>query len=165
MTQKLAGGLPDRRILQTVPFERDPLSKRYDATTGRLLGRAYSQPGRWVYTTVPRPKPGPRTLAWLRRLGIQLDPIDSGGLTRYERAYQRSLYYVHNGGGDGARNGVWSLQRQWGPVTVKGRMLGVRAGAPKDARLAVNRNRGDAWYRNPELQSGGIGSVKQRFPA
>jgi hypothetical protein len=148
-----------------VQFERDPLSKRYDATTGRLLGRAYSQPGRWVYTTVPRPQPGPRTRDWLRKLGIRLDAVDAGGLTSYERAYQRSLYWVHNGGGNGQRNLVWSIQRQWGPVTARGRMLGVRAGQPKDARLAVNRDRPNAWYRNPDLQSGGIGSTKQRFPA
>jgi hypothetical protein len=148
-----------------VVFQRIPPSEKYDRTTGALLGRAYAQPGRWIYTTVPRPRPGPKTGQWLRSLGIQLDTVDAGGLTTYERAFERSLWYVHNDGANGRRNAVWSLQRQWGPVTAKGRMLGIRVGNPKDARAAVNRRRDTAWYRNAHLQSGGLGSVKQRFEA
>lgn len=144
-------------------FARDPLSERYDVTAARLLGRAYARPGEWVYTEVVRPRPGPRTAGWLRSLGILLDITDDGGLTAYERAYQRALYYVHNGGGNGRRNQRWSLQREWGPSSATGRLLGIRVGNPADARRAVNRKPREAWYRNPELRSGGTGSTLQRF--
>lgn len=145
-------------------YERDPLSARYDDATGRLLGRAYSAPGTWVYVAVPRPGSAPRMAAWLRSHGISLDSTDAGGLTSYERAYQRSLYWVHNGGGSGRRNQVWSLQRRWGPETPRGRMLGVRVSSPAAARRAVNRKpKREQWTANPELQSGAAGSPKQRF--
>jgi len=145
-------------------FERIQPSPRYDATTGRLLGRAYAAPGRWVYTTVPRPRPGPRTAAWLRAQGIALDLVDSGGLTTYERAFERSLWYVHNGGAGGARNQVWSLRRQWGPVTTRGRMIGIRVQSVAEGAAAWRRmNRSERWTGNPRLQSGGLGSSKQRF--
>lgn len=145
-------------------YERDPMSVRYDPAAGRLLGRAYARPGSWVTTEIKRPDPGPRTREWLREQGINLFLTDAGGLTTYERAFQRSLYYSHHGGG-GRVNPVWSLQRQWGNLTPAGRLLQVRVGPAADGRLAVRRHRGQAWVAHPELQSGGIGSPKQRFPA
>lgn len=146
-------------------YERDPLSVRYDGAAGGLLGRALRTPGRWVYYDVARPKPGPRTLAWLRSHGIVLDRLDSGGLTAYERAFQRSLYWnAKQLGISVTRSPSYSLQREWGPVTARGRMLGVRMSTPKQARLAVARKpKGEQWYRNRDQQSGGIGSTKQRF--
>lgn len=146
-------------------YQRDPLSVRYDATVGRLLGRAIRSPGRWVYDEVARPKPGPRALAWLRQHGITLDRLDDGGLTAYERAYQRALYWnAKQLGISVTRSPAYSLQREWGPVTARGRMLGVRLSTPKQARLAVQRKpRGEQWWRNPDQQSGGVGSTKRRY--
>lgn len=145
-------------------FERDPLSVLYDTATGGLLGRAYAAPGTWVYAAVPRPALGAGATAWLRATGVDLGATDSGGLTTWERAYQRSLYWVHNGGGNGNRNAVWSIQREWGPVTARGRLLGVRASDPAVARRALNRKpRSQAWWATPELRSGGLGSGRERF--
>lgn len=141
-----------------MPFERDPLSVRYDPTAGALIGRAIAARGTWVYTTVARPAAGPRTREWLRAHGIALDAIDEGGLTAYERAYQRSLYWTMAG------NPRWSLQRDWGPVTSRGRMLAVRITPPAAARAAVQRMpASEQWWRNPDQQSGGVGSTKRRF--
>lgn len=148
----------------SVPFERDPLSVRYDAAAGRLIGEAISKPGAWVVRAVARPGDQGRAGAWLARMGIRLDSTDAGGLTAYERAYQRSMYYVLNGGGGGRKNPAWSLQRQWGAQTNRGRLLAVRVSRPDVARRAVRRKpRSEQWYRNPDLQSGGQGSPKQRF--
>jgi hypothetical protein len=122
--------------------------------------------GQWVFREVKRPKPGPKTLQWLRAHGIVLTGEDSGGLARHERACQRALYWVLNGGGNGARNPRWSMQREWGPYTATGRMLAIRLSDPKSARLAVQRlPKSEQWWRNAGQQSGGIGSTKQRFPA
>lgn len=146
-------------------YQRDPLSVRYDAMAGKLLGQAIRAPGRWQYLEVARPKPGPRTLAWLRQHGITLDRLDAGGLTSYERAFQRALYWnAKQLGISVTRSPTYSLQREWGPVTAKGRVLGVRLSTPKQARLAVARKpKGEQWWRNPDQQSGGMGSTKQRF--
>lgn len=146
-------------------YQRDPLSERYDAAAGKLLGQAIRAPGRWVYYDVARPKPGPRTREWLRQHGIRLDATDAGGLTSYERAFQRSLYWnAKQLGISVTRSPSLSLQREWGPVTARGRVLGIRMSDPKQARLAVGRKpRGEQWWRNPDQQSGGVGSTKQRF--
>lgn len=146
-------------------YERDPLSARYDAATGRLIGAAIARPGQWVVRAVPRPDTRrPTVVRWLARHGIRLDRTDAGGLTTWERAFQRSLYYVHNGGGNGRRNGSWSLQRRWGDTTSRGRLLAVRVSKPDVARRAVNRKpKAEQWWRNPELRSGGQGSTQQRF--
>lgn len=145
-------------------YARDPLSVRYDAMAGKLLGQAIRAPGRWQYTEVTRPRPGPRTAVWLRSHGIRLDALDSGGLTAYERAFQRALYWnAKRLGISVTRSPTYSLQREWGPVTARGRVLGVRLSTPKQARLAVQRKPREAWWRNPDQQSGGIGSTRQRF--
>lgn len=145
-------------------YQRDPMAERYDTAAGRLLGRAIGARGRWVSTVVTRPDPGPRTREWLRAHGINLFLIDDGGLASYERAFARSLYYVHNGG-HGERNPAWSLQIQWGTLTARGRVLHARVIRPKSARAWVARHPGTSWVRHPELGSGGIGSPRQRFPA
>lgn len=146
-------------------YQRDPLSVRYDAMAGRLLGQAIARPGRWVYTEITRPKPGPRTITWLRQHGINLDRLDSGGLTAYERAYQRALYWnAKQLGISVTRSPSYSLQREWGPVTARGRVLGIRMSDPRQARLAVGRKpKAEQWWRNADQQSGGLGSPKQRF--
>jgi hypothetical protein len=146
-----------------MPFERDPLSVRYDAMAGGLLGRGMAQPGRWVYRSLPRPRPGPRTRRWLADRDITLSAIDEGGLTRYERAFTRALYYVHNGGANGRRNTVWSLQVRWGPPVPSGRLIGIRMSPPGQAQAANQRNPRGSWVRHERLQSGGMGSTKARF--
>ena len=148
-----------------MPYERDPLSVRYDAAAGKLLGKAIAAPGRWHYQEVTRPRPGPRTAAWLRSHGITLDRLDDGGLTSYARAFQRSLYWnAKQLGISVTRSPSLSLQREWGPVTARGRVLGVRLSDPRQARLAVGRKpKSEQWWRNREAQSGGMGSPKQRF--
>jgi hypothetical protein len=140
------------------------MAVRYDTAAGRMLGRAIGARGRWVSTVVTRPDPGPRTREWLRAHGISLFLIDDGGLATYERAFERSLYYNHNGGG-GNRNQAWSLQLQWGELTNRGRVLRARVIRPAEARAWVARHPRQSWVRNEDLQSGGIGSPKQRFPA
>jgi hypothetical protein len=112
---------------------------------------------------VTRPDPGPRTREWLRSHGLNLFLLDSGGLSVYERAFQRSLYYIHNGGGNGRRNPQWSMQREWGEETPRGRVLRIRMTSTEAAWRAVSampaRQR---WTSNPDLQSGGQGSPKAR---
>lgn len=148
-----------------MPYERDPLSVRYDAAAGRLLGRAIAARRAWVTTVVAAPSPGPRTREWLRARGITLMALDDGGLTAYERAFERSLWWNAKRLGisvSGASAGI--MQREWGPVTARGRQIGIRVGSARDGRLAVNRKpRSQQWTRNAELQSGGIGSPKRRF--
>lgn len=148
-----------------MPYERDPLSVRYDGMAANLLDEAAGKAGQWAYTEVKRPIPGPRTRQWLREHGIVLDATDSGGLTSYERAFQRSLYWnAKQRGISVSRTQTGSLQRDWGPVTARGRMLGIRISEPKAARLAVARKpAGEQWHRDTGQQSGGIGSPKQRF--
>jgi hypothetical protein len=141
------------------------MAARYDTAAGRMLGRAIAGRGRWVSTVVARPDPGPRTREWLRAHGINLFLVDAGGLSTYERAFARSLYYVHNGGGGGHRNGAWSLQLQWGELTPRGRVLRARVIRPAEARAWVARHPRQSWVRHENLQSGGVGSPKQRFPA
>lgn len=134
-----------------MPYERDPLSVRYDDAAGRLLGRAYAAPGTWQYSAIAEPAGG------------RYSATDAGGLKAFERAFQRSLYYVHNGGANGRRNRVWSLQREWGPVTEHGRLVGVRVSEVGTARRALARKPSTAWWKHPELRSGGQGAPGQRF--
>ena len=146
-------------------YERDPLSVRYDTQAGALLGRAIGARRQWVTTVVRTPTPGPKTREWLRAHGINLFSVDAGGLTSYERAFERSLWWNAKRLGisvSAASAGI--MQREWGPVTPRGRQIGIRVTAARDGRLAVNRKpQGEQWTRNAELQSGGIGSPKRRF--
>jgi hypothetical protein len=146
-------------------FARDPLSARYDSVTGRFLGRAIAAPGRWHYVAVSRPDPGPLTRQWLRGHGIMLDSTDPGGLTAYERAYLRSLYHVARE----LRISVplkdkprWSLQREWGPVTAQGRMLGIRLSSPSAARRAIRRKPAAQRYVNAPGFESQADPVKQK---
>lgn len=147
-------------------FTRDPLSARYDGLTGRFLGRALAAPGRWHYVAVTRPAAGPRTRTWLRAHGISLDATDSGGLTAYERAYLRSLYHVARELGISVPlkdNPKWSLQRDWGPVTPQGRMLGIRLSSPGAARRAVRRKpAAERYVNNPGFESMVGGPPRQK---
>src|SRR5215469_10178966 len=95
-------------------YRRTEPSPRYDGQASEQLGRAYAAPGTWHTSFLRRPRPGLKTTAWLLARGIRLFDVDSGGLALWQRAFQRSLYYCHNGGANGRRNPVWSLQVRWG---------------------------------------------------
>lgn len=148
-------------------YKPNPLSVRYEAAAGAFLGKAIADRGKWKTVVVARPSPGPRSRAWLRAHGIALDRLDAGGLTAYERAYQQALYRTAKRLGISVpfqRNPRWSLQREWGPVTARGRQLGIRVSPADAARRAVQRKpKGEQWWRNPELRSGGQGSGQERF--
>ena len=132
-----------------MPAERDPLSRRYDSATGALVGEAMAKQGRWVYRAVPRPSTrGARSRAWLAEHGIELDAVDPGGLTRYQRAYQRSLYHSAGELGISTPEGAWSLQREWGPLTRHGRLIGARISTKRAALRAVSKK--PAAVRNRE---------------
>ena len=152
-------------MLSSTAYQRTLLSDKYDTQAGRLLGRAISAQRQWVVDVVATPRPGPRTREWLRSRGISLFAVDEGGLTTYERAFERSLWWNAKRLGiskTAATAGI--MARRWGPVTPRGRQIAIMVGSARDGRLAVNRlPRSQQWTRNTELQSGGIGSPKRRF--
>jgi hypothetical protein len=146
-----------------MPWARDPLSERYDGAAARLVGQALAAKGTWVYANVARPRPGSRIAATLAAAGLVFDATDAGGLTAWERAYQRSVYWVFNGG-TGNPNEQYSLQREWGPRTRYGRLIGIRASPKPVARRAVRRKPPEQRYvQNPALRSGPAGSGQERF--
>jgi hypothetical protein len=134
-----------------MPFARDPLSERYDAAARRLISRATAKPGRWAYTVVARPRPGPQIIEWLRSKGLGLEDTDDGGLTTYQRAFQRSVYWnvKHHSGKP------WSLQREWGPVTPRGRTFGIRASDPGVAYRAMRRKPSRVKYVGRDMRVSG----------
>lgn len=139
-------------------YARDPMSPRYDQSAGRLLGRALAAPGKWVYVTVPRPRANSRIRAIMAEAGIELESRDRGGLTVWERAFLRSVYWTLG------QDDEWSLQREWGPRSGRGRVLGVRASRKDVGRRAVKRKPpADRYTENPAIRSGGIGSGQERF--
>jgi hypothetical protein len=148
-----------------MPATRDPLSRRYDRATGALVGEAVAKQGRWVYRAVPRPASrGAASRAWLAQHGIELDATDAGGLTTYQRSYQRSLYHSAKQLGISTPGGAWSLQREWGPVTRHGRLIGVRVSTKQAARRAVRRKPAAQRYtENFALRSGAINTGQNRF--
>jgi len=148
-----------------MPAQRDPLSRRYDRATGALVGEALAKRGRWVYRAVPRPSArGAASRGWLAEHGIELDAVDSGGLTRYQRAYQRSLYHSAGELGISTPGGAWSLQREWGPLTRHGRLIGVRVSTRAAAIRAQRRKpRAERYTENQALRSGAINTGQNRF--
>jgi len=145
-----------------VPFERDPLSPGYDLWARQLVGRAFDDPYMWRTGRVISPG---------------RDPVDSGGLSRHERAAQRSLYYVMNldftprAAPKSVRRGAgagrdWSLQVDWGTADRERQVLGVRFGrrvryllvrvvSYRAARRAAARNP-DAYVFSPGERSRGL---------
>jgi hypothetical protein len=144
-----------------MPFERDPLSADYDAWSRRMLERAADNPYAWRPGKVTSPR---------------RDPVDDKGLSRHERAAQRSLYYVltlastpdgraaprHAARGP-AEGRLWSLQVDWGEPEYGRRLVGrgdrtrfcwVRVTPYVLARrLAVGRR--DSYITHPKLRSRG----------
>lgn len=144
-------------------WERDPLSERYDAQAGRLVGQALAARGSWVRGHVARPRAGSQVARWLAEAGFAFDATDAGGLTAWERAYQRALYWVFNGGG-GRPNEAYSMQRQWWPRSRYGRTIEIRVSPKEVARRAVRRKPpAERYVLNPGLRSGAEGSGQERF--
>jgi hypothetical protein len=145
-------------------YQRIEPSPRYDDEASGHLGRAYAVPEEWRIRLLREPKPGPRTIEYLRRAGVDLMARDSGGLRGYQRAYQRSLYHCHNGGGNGRRNPVWSLRVRWGPeLRGQGRQVAVMAVPVAKSAAYGKRYPAAERLTNPDHRSGGAGSDQQRF--
>jgi hypothetical protein len=140
-------------------YQRDPLSIQYDALCARLVSQGIANPYSDIVVRVRSPRG---------------DYVDGGGLTAHERAFQRSLYRALNSTfGRAQQNPDWSLTRWWLSPSVVGGLFGLIGGhrerrlffmiTPKAAGRAMARRSGEQWARDPALQSGGIGSPKQRF--
>jgi hypothetical protein len=147
-----------------MPYARDPLSERYDTQAGRLLGRALGRRRDWVYDTVSRPRPGPKTLEWLRAHGISLSSVDDGGLTEYERAFQRAVFWNAKRLGIHRPADAWKVEREWGPVTARGRLFGMRIVLGSELRRKLpERRASERWDKSAEARSGGVGSPFRRY--
>jgi len=132
-------------------FQRDPLSIRYDGAAADLISRAIANAGKTVTGII---ESGPR------------DPVDEGGLSRTERAFQRALY--HDGRIHKPRKnsgGPWSLVVEWSPRAGRVRLVRIVVHSDTSGKLhqVARIPAGEQWTRNADLQSGGIGSPKQRF--
>jgi len=148
-----------------VTYQRDPLSVLFDRQVRVVIGLAIDQRRKhdanarlveYVRVRVPQ------------RRGDLLR--DDGGLSAAERAFQRSMYHDERIHKARANSGQWSLRLDWEPVPViPGRDRGLRVTVfPETAgRRHVSRNVKPRrqWQHTEALQSGGIGSPKQRFPA
>lgn len=135
-------------------FPRDPLSVRYDAAAFNAVMRA-----------IRASKNGQGVQLWVASTRGELRNPDAGGRSAHERAFTRSAYYLVfrapiNRGGIPA----WSLKLTWGDElrpSGQGRLarpVRVRVWPRSQARV-----RGARWTDDPRLQSGGIGSNKERF--
>lgn len=148
-------------------YSRDPLAVAFGPLAERTIGRLLADA--WMTHSFQVTTPA------------RDDYEDDGGLSPYERAIQRALYYALNStgaegplGGRSSQNPSWSLMRGWGPVRYDRRLAFFRGDrhrtlwltiVPKDeAQAAAFRRPPDVlWVTNAGLQSGGDGSVKQRF--
>lgn len=98
-----------------MPRERDPLSVVYDDFSGRFLALLAGDLYGWHTATVRSPA---------------RDPLDERGLSRTERAVQRSLFYVLNStAAEGPQGGRWvknpelSLAVSWGAPAYSGGII------------------------------------------
>ena len=139
-----------------MPYERDPLSVRYDAAAFQALMRAgkASKSNRGVRV-------------WIASSSRELRSRDAGGRTAHERAFSRAAYYrVWRVPLNAGQVPEWSLKLSWGDDSDLRASSGGRMARPVTVRLwprAKARVRGERWTDNPSLQSGGIGSGKERF--
>lgn len=130
--------------------QRDPLSVRYDGAARSVL-----------LSAVRAHKQNKGTVTWVQTPARSFGDVDAGGLTRNERAFQRSLYYQVDKVGDK----VWSLKLTWDGVERRGRGVGrtlrVRLYRPASGYRHVAARPGIAWWRDPARQS----KVGSRAPA
>jgi len=135
-------------------YARDPLSWHYDGYVRQVMIRAIraGRAGRGVRVYVASPRSSFRS-------------ADAGGRTKHERAFTRSVYYLMwrtpiNAG----TVPEWSVKMSWGDEVRAS--SGNRLARPVTIRVwprSQARPRGERWSKDPALQSGGIGSGKQRF--
>lgn len=140
-------------------FVRDPLSVEFDQQAKALLDKAVAQARRkqknasvrgWVEALIPTP---------MEEFMNREDRPDR--LSRYERAFQRALYYdqrIHRlTGGIQHPNSRWSLKCDWQPAPMA-------PGAPRRLRVTLfsdssgsrhAERSGNSYVRNPELRSAG----------
>lgn len=132
------------------PYARDPLSVLYDSDAQVILDRLYG---------VPMRGGAARTIAY-----VASPPLAGGDgeLTRQERAFQRAVYWNLK-----RRRPHRSIRTDWAdeyvprlgrPVTVT--MFTLSAARTWSEKHARTRPR---WADDPALQSGGVGSGKERF--
>lgn len=74
-----------------MPYQRDPLSERFDPPARAWLARAYRVKGDWSGQFLA--PPGPAALAWCAARGINPFERDKWGELRYVRAFKRAVYY------------------------------------------------------------------------
>lgn len=145
-----------------MPFERDPLSVRYDPTVRQVMLRAIR---------ASRDRRGVQ--AWVASSRYELAHKDAGGRTAHERAFTRAAYYlVWRVPLNMARIPDWSLRVQWGTDAELRPSSSGRMARPVRLRIwpratgrryAYDLPAGKQWARNEELRSGGIGSGRERF--
>jgi hypothetical protein len=145
-------------------YQRDPLSVRYDPQARLVLALAIDQHRKRVQNLklVPYVRvrvDNPLTLA---------GPRDEGGLSKAERAFQRALYHdprIHKP--RRTSRGEWSLKVEWDEAPLlpaAHRNVKVTVFRPEEAaRFAAKKPKREQWQHNATLQSGGVGSPKQRF--
>ena len=148
-----------------MPFLRDPLSVRYDGPVRVSVMRAIRSSGAERGVTV-----------WVASSRAELRSPDAGGRTAHERAFTRSAYYlVWRAPINAGAIPDWSLKLEWGGDAELRPSSNGRLARP--ARLRVRPRRGPrggrqfghglpagrAWAGDPVLQSGGVGSGKERF--
>ena len=149
-----------------MPYERDPLSIRYDATARQAVMRAIS---------AGRNRRGVQV--WVASTTRELGSPDAGGRTAHERAFTRAAYYlVWRAPINAGRIPDWSLKLTWGPDSALQPSSAGRMARPVRLRIFPRRGprggrehghglpRPRQWAGNPDLQSGGQGSPHQRFP-
>jgi hypothetical protein len=163
-----------------VPYQRDPLSIRFDDRAVRLVARAYRVKGSWAGDFIP--PPGPRALAWMAWMGIQPWERDRWGELRFIRAYKRACFWqLNNYGGvselrgslnTGAGSGGWHspVRGEWqtGVRARQGEHVGewavrfrIHAGGAKTSRigLATAQRLGDNW-----IDADGHATFRQSLP-
>ena len=139
-----------------MPYARDPLSVAYDDAARQAVLRAAraSRQGRGVRV-------------WVASSRRELRDPDAGGRTVHERAFSRAAYYLIwrvplNRGS----MPEWSMKLTWGPDAELQPSSAGRLARPVTVRMwprGAARVSGPRWTDNPSLQSGGIGSGKERF--
>lgn len=127
-----------------MPRERDPLSVRYDRTTGIALRAAIKVRPREQAVFVATPGPN-------------LRQKDRGGLTVNERAFTRSAYYrVRSAPINAGQPVQWSLKMTWGKLERRGsrygRVVKLRMYAYGSGRAHVRQHQRTSWAEHPELR-------------
>ena len=127
-----------------MPRERDPLSVRYDRTTGIALRQAIK--------VRPREQP-----VFVATPGPALRQLDAGGRTPNERAFTRSAYYrVRSAPIKAGQPVQWSLKMTWGKLERRGgrygRVVRLRMFPYSSGAKHAKANPRSSWLERPELR-------------